>query len=303
MKRKTRRNDRPEVRSKPKLTGVQKLILAGTATASLAIGGAIAYRSFSEPNKPPRVEQRAKISFQEAQRDETLRQRYIDQKAYPLSKEFDRSFKSRITEAIVYDHDFGQLDEACRLGLEKYGADSPQSTYFRNIIKQNQENRERENQKILGMTILPTVNFAEGGASEIYFSKDCFNPELVASEDEFLSLLDHEMFHAACNNKGMPIKHEVGAKYGLDSISAVEFLNPDLVSASFEVVAFNFQLKEIDEGRRKVGPAFRQRTITSYNNYYQTIKSFADRNDGSLDSRFSSALIEYLTYHPRLRKY
>jgi len=283
---------------KSKLTGLQKTLIVGAV--SLAVGGTVAYHSIPRQDQPIR-EQIINPSFQEAQKNEGLRQRYIEQRTALLSKEFDRTFNTRIIEAVFYDPDYRQLDEACKVGLEKYQDNPIKADYFRESLRKNQENRASENKKHLGVTILPTANFAEGEPSEIYFSVECFDPKLVASEDEFLSILDHELFHAACANKGIPIKHEVALKYGLGLADATQ-LSRNLSDAIMEVAAYHQQLRLIEEGVRIVRPKFRQRLVNSYNDFYQPVKLCSDRSDDSFDSRFCTALIESLTYFPGPRK-
>jgi len=286
--------------SKPKLSRFQKTLIAGTLVISSLIGaGYLIWNNLPRISATPSsvLEQKVIVSFEQAKSNENLRQEYIQQKAISLILNLELQHNTKLVNKVVYDPQYRQLDEVCQEAIKIYSDDPRKVAYFRNNLLGNNYHRIISDSKCLGVTILSTADFAQGEASNIYVPKELFDAELIASEDELLSVLDHELYHTIVNNKGLPLKNDVRAKYDIISFE-VTGLSLDLTAAWLEVVAYNSQLENIENGTRKVRPVFRQRLINSYNRQYQIVKSFADVNDDSFDSRFANALIDSLTYHP-----
>ncbi len=239
-----------------------------------------------------------KIFFEDAVENPELRQKYLTQRAAIFISALEQKHNTRLVEQIIYDPEYRQLDDLCREAIETYGNDSRKLAYFKSYLSGNQKHRISDKELHLGKTILPTANISQAEPSDIYLPKEIFNSEWIDSEDELLSIIDHELNHALIGNKGLPIKHDVRMKHGLDDTLDATSLNDDLSLACHEVIAYHFQLALIENGTRRVRPVFRQRLVNSYNREYQIVKSFADRNDSSFDSRFANALIDSLTYHP-----
>lgn len=243
-----------------------------------------------------------KIFFEDAVENPELRQKYLTQRAAIFISALEQEHNTKLVGQIIYDPEYRKLDDFCREVIEIYSNDSRKLAYFRDYLKSNQDHRIGDKELHLGKTILPTANFAQGETSDIYLPKEFFDPELIASEDELLSILDHELNHAIIGNKGIPIKQYMRIKHGLDNTLDATNLNDNLSLACHEVIAYHFQLDLIENGTRRVRLIFRQRSINSYNREYQIVKSFADRNDDSFDSRFANALIDSLTYHPEPKR-
>jgi len=287
--------------SRPKLSRFQKTLIAGTLVISSLVGaGYLIWNNLPRISATPSsvLEQKVSVSFEQAKSNENLRQEYIEKKAILLISNLELQYNTKLVNKVVYDPQYRQLDDVCQEAIEIYSDDPRKVAYFDWYIKSNKVHRIRSNELHLGKTILLTANFAQGEASDIYLPQEIFDNELVDSEDELLSIIDHELNHTLIGNKGLPIKHDISVKHSLDNTLDATSLNDDLSLACHEVVAYNLQLTLIENRTRKVRPVFRQRLINSYNRQYQIVKSFADVNDDSFDSRFANALIDSLTYHP-----
>lgn len=278
-----------------RLKGVKLMCVSGLLGISLITGGIFLHYNITQPYT---IEKEAGISFEDAVKNSSLRQQYIAQKSKTLIKLLEIQHDTKLVNKIIYDPQYTQLDELCRKGIEKYGENVKKSEYFRNFLLNNTEQRKTNEELIFGQAILSTADMAQGEASDIYLSDDCFNPERIFSEDEFLSIIDHELNHALTNNKGVSITHEAGLMNRLNNNLDATDLDTNLNLPCLEVVAYHNQILLIENDTRTVRNEFRQWIINSYYKFYQEVKSVADKNDGSFDSRFCTALIESLTYYP-----
>lgn len=241
-----------------------------------------------------------KVFFEDAIKDENLRQKYLEQRSKHLIQALESQYSTKLVDKIFYDPEYKGLD----LLINKELADASsleEVNYWKNSLVQNEDHRSQKDIKCLGKTMILPKKFMQGQPSDLYFSRDCFDPEFVDSEEEFLSLLDHELNHALIINKGLPIKKEFSAKHNLDSSMKLD-LGSDLNSSCIEVVAYHFQILLIEDGVRKVRDSYRQRAVNSYYREYEIVRAIADRNDDSVESRFANALLDSLIYHPEPKR-
>lgn len=267
------------------------------AGAIFSIAASLGVASYYFLNKnEPSIDERVQISFEQAQSNEGLRQIYIEQKSKPSITSLESQYSTKLVDKIVYDPEYKGLD--LLINKELADTSNPEEiNYWKNSLLQNEDHRSQKDIKCLGKTMILPKKFMHGQPSDLYFSKDCFDPEFVDSEEEFLSLLDHELNHALIINKGLPIKKEFSAKHNLDSSMKLD-LGSDLGSSCIEVVAYHFQILLIEDGVRKVRDSYRQRAVNSYYREYEIVRAIADRNDDSVESRFANALLDSLIYHP-----
>ncbi len=175
-------------KDKPSCNSKRKKLNFWLAGALLGVAASFGVASYYFLNRnEPSIEERVEISFEQAKLNEGLRQVYIEQKSKQPIKSLESQYSTKLVDKIIYDPEYKALDFLINKLLA--GADSLEETaYWKNTLLQNEENRSQKDIKCLGKTMISPKKFMQGQPSDLYFSKDCFDPEFVDSEEEFLSL-------------------------------------------------------------------------------------------------------------------
>ncbi len=246
-----------------------------------------------------RLEDLAKIAFEEAvQGDDETRQQYLEQVTAHHIEMFEKEYGQDMVEGITYDPDLKKLNLKLAEILNKTDAPLEKEVVIK-AIEANKSYANRKSNERAHATTMQNSFPAFNGNSTIYFHKGAFDPEAVVSEEEFLSLLDHELGHVLTHKIGLRFDIEACKKYGLSTDNSENALTNAAVrstDAYNEALAYDFQLRIIREGKRNVSDRFTRGKEIEYRKNLEIIKEFADMNDNSLDSRAAKAMLETLGF-------
>ncbi len=229
-----------------------------------------------------------KTAFEEVKTNPRLRADYVSKKAETAIRELEQTIGfSGFVNKIIYDPGFNQLDSYIENTIAELN-NNPSTYKFRNVLLDTLRHRNGASRKI-ALTFSKEC-IGSGTSSNIYLSEIIFDANLMSSEEEFKSILDHELVHAVMNYKGLSFKGECASF--LDSTETLEIVNLDgyLATVIQETLAFQIQYGYIQNGTRNVSERFKQCILKEYKRAYSELKTLSEENNSD-QSKVAKALI------------